>query len=815
MNSMGQHTENTTSSEVHNQPKKRGGWCRKMLRTLLLIMMLLLLAVVCVICNLGSIVEHIIESNDIEYVGRRVEMNDLGIKLLSGEIDVDDLVVYEDDGVVEFVNIDHLEASLDLAALLDSHVHITSLSHTNPHFGITQSGEEFNFDTLVEFIMDEYVDDDAEDVEEGESWRVTIDNVRVDGGELAYYDKEIDEHWDITKLSLRTPMIRLEDTISEIDCAMQINEGGKLNGVLNLNCQTLDFHFDGALKGFDLADTYKYWTPVVNVTEIGGAIAADVEIEGCVSDILAMNISGDVIADSLAIAGPDGGNLLSAERVEASIADINIKEQRYVFHNVMMDGYATQLHLRHDGGSNFDMLFYGEPEVSIETTSSEVGDDMYDVRERVTVTTSEEVAPMGDMTLRIASLDLKNGALTFSDHTMHEEFSYVLRNIAIRSQNFDIMAKNRITVRANLPKQGTALVQWEGSLSDFYNQSIMTMLTNVDMQGLSTYLEHYTAFPILSGNMTFRSQNVVTNGKLSGTNQLGTYKFAIGNKDRKLDAEYDLPLKFGLFVLTDSNDNIDVDFPISGNIESPEFSYRKIIIKAIGNLLLKIVSSPFEWMAPDKQDAFRHIDIDLLTPGFDAEHYARLDRMAEALKEDGAVRVRLTQRVNYDRAVQRLSDLNLRIAYYNATEGRDSGYLDMLDFARIEDMRLSNRRVSDFADSQLIRRGVDPTNMSPHAKARALYGDMVDEQLLNLMHLRNRLIKEYVTFQHSELDVEAFGVNDIVVEDIKRYKGKDRYTVTLMIEDEEIEMEAETMDEVATEEYYDAYILEDDTETEE
>ena len=168
MNSMGQHTENTTSSEVHNQPKKRGGWCRKMLRTLLLIMMLLLLAVVCVICNLGSIVEHIIESNDIEYVGRRVEMNDLGIKLLSGEIDVDDLVVYEDDGVVEFVNIDHLEASLDLAALLDSHVHITSLSLTNPHFGITQSGEEFNFDTLVEVIMDEYVDDDAESLHKAE-----------------------------------------------------------------------------------------------------------------------------------------------------------------------------------------------------------------------------------------------------------------------------------------------------------------------------------------------------------------------------------------------------------------------------------------------------------------------------------------------------------------------------------------------------------------------------------------------------------------------------------------------------------------------
>lgn len=771
-------------------------------------MALLLVFVMAVVCWLGAIVEWYIENNDMEYVGRRVEMNDLDIRLFSGEVDVDDLIIFEQDATTEFVAVDHISTSIELAALLEHHIHISSLSLTNPRFGIEQRGEQFNFDTLVAFIEEEYGEDE-DDVEDGEPWRVTIDNVTLSGGGLAYYDAALDQHWDITELDLSAPKIRLEDVPSDIDVAMRINEGCELGGALSLNLMTLDFRFDGAMQHFDLADTYKYVTPAVNLTDIGGSVAADVEIEGCVSDILAMNITGDIVADSLSIAGPDGGNLLSAGHIEASIAELNFEDKRYIFNSVRMEDYATQLHLRKDGGSNFDMLFYGEPEVSIETTSSEVGDDMYDVRERVTLTTDEETAPMRDVTLRIATLDIKNGVLSFSDSTMHEEFSYMLRNIAIQSQNFDIMAKNKITIRANLPKQGSALLRWEGSLNDFYNQSMFAMLTNVDMQGLSTYLEHFTAFPIKSGNMTLHSQNVVTNGKLNGVNQLGTYKFEIGAKDRTIDAEYDLPLKFGLFVLTDSKDNIDVDFPISGNIESPEFSYRKIIMRAIGNLLLKIVSSPFEWMSPERQDAFRHIDVDLLALGFEAQHYARLDGMAEALREDDAVKVRLTQRVNYERAAQRLSDLNLRIAYYNATEGRDSGYLDMLDFARIQDMRLSSRRVAEFADSQLLRRGIDPSRMTPQAKARSLYSDMVDGQLVNLMNTRNRLIREYVAFQHPDIEADAFVVNDIVVEDIKRYKGKDRYTVTLVIEDEEVEIESVTMDEVVDEEYYDAYILEE------
>ena len=811
---MGDKIQNlTTDNTTHNvdvSTAKKGRWGRCLLHALLVLFALVILSICAVLTWLDPIVERYVERHDMEYVGRRVEMDNLNLMLLRGRVEVDNLRIYEDDATTEFVRIGHLMTVIDLRAISDEHIHVKTVRLVEPYFGIMQQGDTFNFDSLVEYLMEEYSDDDDEQDDNDDAWRVTIDDVVIKEGTLGYYDEALDQHWDLTALNLSTPAILLDDAISTIALETNINEVARLDGTMELNCQSLDFSFDGILQDFSLGDVYKYIKPSVNLADLQGVVAMDVDIDGCLTDIMAMNIAGDIGVDNLAIAGPDGGNLLSATRLDLSIEELNVDAERYIFNRVAANGFATQLHFREDGTTNFNMLFYGEPEVSVEATATAVGDEMYAVQERVTVTTSEEVAPFSNTTLRIASLDLQGGEWQYSDKTMHEDFHYVLRNTSITSDNFDIKEKNKMTIRTKLPKQGSALLLWEGSLTDFYNQSLLVMLTNVDMKGLSTYLEHFTAYPITSGNMTIRSQNVVTNGKLSGVNQLGTYKFAIGDKNKELDAEYKLPLKLGIFVLTDRDDHIDVDFPITGNIESPEFSYRKIIWKAIGNMILKIVATPFEWMIGEKQDAFRHIDLDLLSPGLDSEHYARLDKMAEMLKEDPSLSVRLTQRVNYDRAVQRLADLNLKIAYYNATQGNENGYLDMLDFVRIKDMRLSGKGVVAFADSMLVSRGIDPQMMTLHAKAKTIYGDMAGGQLQELMNHRNRIIAEYIAFQHNDMADGAFVINDVVIEDMKNYNGKDRYTVTLVIDDEEVEMASSTVDETLDEDYYDAYILEDE-----
>ena len=52
-------------------------------------------------------------------------------------------------------------------------------------------------------------------------------------------------------------------------------------------------------------------------------------------------------------------------------------------------------------------------------------------------------------------------------------------------------------------------------------------------------------------------------------------------------------MKLGMYLLTDKDNNISIDLPISGNLNDPKFSYRKALLKVLGNLLAKVVTSPF------------------------------------------------------------------------------------------------------------------------------------------------------------------------------------------------------------------------------
>ena len=748
--------------------------------------MLVVLAIAAVIIWLGPIAEWYLEKYDTELIGRRVEMDELRVKLFKGELSAKNAILYEEDNATHFARLGNVTAEMALSEIFDNHVHITRLSADEAYLRIDQNVEEFNIDDMLLYLDEAYPEDENE--EEGEPWKITLDNITIKRSHFAYFDHEIEQRWELTELDLATPSFYLDDRFSHIDIATIINDSAALEGDLELNYETWDFTFAGTLKEFPLAETYKYWTPFLNIGSVTGLVDADFELEGNVMDIFAMNIRGEAYARNFGITTPSGGKVLLADELQVGIEELNIEKERYILSSLVANGYSSEILLAKDGSTNFDALFYNDPTISIESTTTTEGEDLYDVKERVTVTTTEEEAPLEGMVLKIGHAELKGGDFLYSDDTMHRLFEYELSNIAIKGDNLDLMGDNKITLSAQLPKQGSVMLRWDGSLSDFHNQSLMLMLNNVDMVGISPYVEHFTGFPITDGNLTFRSQNVVSDGSLSGINQFGTYNFKLGKRDKSLDPEIKLPLRLAVWVLTDKDEHIDIDLPVSGHLDSPKFSYGKVIMKAVGGLMLKIAISPFELMAGNKQDAFRHIDLDLLEPGLSSEHYARLDKMAEALKEDSSVRVRLTQRVNYKRASQRLANLSLKIAYYNHTHGDKQGYLDMLAFSRINDTKMSNRDVIKYADSLLRAQGIDPSVMNTQAKAMALYGDVVEGRMVQLMELRNRIIMDYMGFQHQDLPAGSFSINNVVIEDMVDYHGKDRFTVTLIVDEEEIEL---------------------------
>ena len=58
-----------------------------------------------------------------------------------------------------------------------------------------------------------------------------------------------------------------------------------------------------------------------------------------------------------------------------------------------------------------------------------------------------------------------------------------------------------------------------------------------------------------------------------------------------------LPVKLATALLADRHGVIDLDLPISGSLNDPEFSLVPIIFKIIGNIIVKAITAPFSLLA--------------------------------------------------------------------------------------------------------------------------------------------------------------------------------------------------------------------------
>jgi len=85
---------------------------------------------------------------------------------------------------------------------------------------------------------------------------------------------------------------------------------------------------------------------------------------------------------------------------------------------------------------------------------------------------------------------------------------------------------------------------------------------------------------------------VLHKGILDGKHKIVLRDFALGEKVDYPDA-LDLPYGLAISLLKDASGNIDIDLPVEGDVNDPTFRIGGVIMKALANLITKIITAPF------------------------------------------------------------------------------------------------------------------------------------------------------------------------------------------------------------------------------
>ena len=119
---------------------------------------------------------------------------------------------------------------------------------------------------------------------------------------------------------------------------------------------------------------------------------------------------------------------------------------------------------------------------------------------------------------------------------------------------------------------------------------------NLEIPEYSPYTVQFAGYRIAGGTMDLELGYRLNNRELEGRNRIVLRELELGEKMASSNAT-DLPLELAIALLKDREGVIDLEIPVSGDVDKPEFDIGKVVRQALSKTLTSVVESPFRFLA--------------------------------------------------------------------------------------------------------------------------------------------------------------------------------------------------------------------------
>jgi hypothetical protein len=260
-------------------------------------------------------------------------------------------------------------------------------------------------------------------------------------------------------------------------------------------------------------------------------------------------------------------------------------------------------------------------------------------------------APTAD--IHIGGITLAYGQLNFTDNFIKPNYTANLTQLHGEIGAFGTTPNAPpAPIKIDAALDGNAPVAIDGTLNPLQPVAALDITgkaTDVELTRMSAYATKYTGYPITGGKLKADVHYTLDQRKLSADNHLFITQLTFGDRDESPGIRH-LPVKLAVALLKDSQGNVNIDLPVSGSLDDPQFSVGGLVWRAVVGLIGKAVTAPFRLLAA----AFgggQHADLDYIAfaPGsavLDANAQARLGQVAAMLQKKPGLKLQLTGRVD-------------------------------------------------------------------------------------------------------------------------------------------------------------------------
>lgn len=419
------------------------------------------------------------------------------------------------------------------------------------------------------------------------SW--SIGKATVSNGQIQFNDQTVNFNKTISNLAATVSGLSSHPGTSSAFTASFGALGGSLNASGSFSLSPFKLNLKESVKGLHLAELTPYIKQFTNAHVVNGQLASQgdvvVKLGGAAPDIT-FNGNSEVTSINLT----DAQGTPFAKWQDLKVTGINFSSDSKLslaVKNIALSSPSFYIAKSAKGKFNIETLVKSETKAPAKAASSETKAAVK------TSSTKSAGTSSGLPSITLNKISINNGSVFYRDSAMEPEFTLHLSALKGSLTDFTTAKGTpaNLDVTGNL--NGTP-ISAKGSIAPFAKSLSLNLdgsVTSLSMPILSPYSVEFTGYPIKQGQVTYKGAYKIDNGELTSTNNIVINRLEFGAVSPK--AKETLPVGLAVSLLQDRSGQIDLNLPVTGSLNDPEFSVGGIIVKVIVNLITKAVTAPF------------------------------------------------------------------------------------------------------------------------------------------------------------------------------------------------------------------------------
>ena len=431
----------------------------------------------------------------------------------------------------------------------------------------------------------------------------------------------------------------------------RINEKGVLRLVGTAMINPLNAKFAVDAQDIEFLPFQPYLDGQVNLLLTGGRAGTKGELtfDTSATGPAKMNYQGAVqIADFGAVEKTGQTDLLKWKSLALDTMQFDLEPFQLRIGEITLAEFYSRLILGADGKINLQKLAVEKDGKPAEAPAPGKATEKPDATPKPTAPAANDATPKA---ISIGKINLKDGNIDFSDLFIKPNYNANLTGVQGAISELKPETPGDLDLQARL--DNAAPVEIKGKINPLSKDLFLDIIADakeIELSPMSPYSVRYVGYGIEKGKLSFNVKYKLENRKLSAENKIILNQLTFGEKVESPDATK-LPVLLAVALLKDRNGVIDVDLPISGSLDDPQFSVGGIVLRIIINLITRAVTAPFTLLASafgggGSGDELSYIEFDNGRANLNQAAQGKIATLAKALNNRPALNLEIAGRVD-------------------------------------------------------------------------------------------------------------------------------------------------------------------------